>query len=187
MQTPPYVPGGSAARYVPPSDEFLAGRHKPRFPMWLKVLALLGALASIVSVVALMASPDSDPVAGPVGTFSSARTVTSEPAPPAKPVQQQTTTAPAATKALPPAPATISGGVWEVPSEVKPGKYKSVAPGQRGEGWACYWARLRDLDGGLNSIAANGNLDAGEQGILTVKKTDKFLELNGDCEWKKVA
>lgn len=80
--------------------------------------------------------------------------------PPAKPVSGQ-----------------LKAGTWEVPGEVKPGTYTTTAEGP------CYWARLKNFDGELSSILANGNLDPDQRGRLTVKKTDKGLELTGDCVW----
>lgn len=71
----------------------------------------------------------------------------------------------------------VPAGTWEVGTEVKPGTYIAEATEY------CYWARLRNFDGDLDSIVANGNLDAGQRGRITVKKSDKGLELNGDCVW----
>jgi hypothetical protein len=94
-------------------------------------------------------------------------------------------TAPAAkTPAKAPAKAeavTVGAGSWEVGSEVKPGTYTTTAQDY------CYWARLKGFDGDLDSIIANGNLDAGQRGRITVKAGDKGLELTGDCTWKRAS
>lgn len=89
--------------------------------------------------------------------------------------------APTTPVAPPPAAkaAGLGAGTWEVPGEVKPGTYTTTAVGH------CYWARLKDFDGELSSIIANANLDDGQRGRLTVKKTDKGLELSGDCIWAR--
>jgi hypothetical protein len=51
--------------------------------------------------------------------------------------------------------ATIDGdGAFRVPQEVKPGTYRTGGDA----GGNCYWARLRNLSGDLESIAANGNV-----------------------------
>jgi hypothetical protein len=77
---------------------------------------------------------------------------------------------------------TIGAGTWEVGTEVKPGTYTATARDH------CYWARLKDFDGDItSSILANGNLDAGQRGRITVKDTDKGLELSGDCRWSVAA
>jgi hypothetical protein len=80
-----------------------------------------------------------------------------------------------------PKPVTVGAGSWEVGTEVKPGTYTATAQDY------CYWARLKAFDGDLNSIITNGNLDAGERGRITVKKSDKGLELSGDCTWKRAS
>lgn len=124
-----------------------------------KTLTALAALA-LLAVGCSLAPSDKDS-----GTFAphNADPTTSQPAakaPPAKPVET-----------------LIKAGSWAVPSEVKPGTYTTVAEG------GCYWARLKDFNGELSSIIANGNLDDGQRGRITVKKTDKGLELTGDCTW----
>lgn len=72
---------------------------------------------------------------------------------------------------------TIGAGTWEVGTEVKPGTYLATAAEN------CYWARLKNFDGDLDSIITNGNLAAAQRGRITIKKTDKGLELSGDCIW----
>lgn len=176
---PPYVPGRYAGPILPPPGTEPA---PPRRGMatWLKAVLIFVPLFVLLMIIVGLAAPDEQPPAAPqvIASVHSepATTGATQPAPPAKPVA----TSARAT------PATISAGTWEVPGEVKPGTYKVTAPGARGEGWACYWARLNDLDASFESINDNGNLDAGERGILVVKKTDKFVELTGDCVWTAV-
>lgn len=89
---------------------------------------------------------------------------------------------PAQTKAAPaaaPAAKGLKAGTWEVGTEVKAGTYTTTADGH------CYWARLKNFDGDLDAIVANGNLDPGQRGRLTVKAADKGLELTGDCIWTR--
>jgi hypothetical protein len=71
-----------------------------------------------------------------------------------------------------------AGAVAAVPDEVKPGTYVSDG----GEG--CYWARLRDLTGGLNSIIANGG-DVGRQRV-TILRSDKGFKTSDCGVWRKV-
>lgn len=82
-------------------------------------------------------------------------------------------------KGKPPAKVTptLGAGTWEVGTEAKAGTWTTIAVGH------CYWARLTAFDGDFDSITANGNLDPGDHGRITVKKTDKGLELSGDCTW----
>jgi hypothetical protein len=77
----------------------------------------------------------------------------------------------------PPAP-TLTDGVYEVGAEIKAGIYKTRAP----EGDDCYWARLADPDG--DNILAN-HVGTGPM-TLRVRSSDKFVELSGGCEWRKV-
>jgi hypothetical protein len=77
-----------------------------------------------------------------------------------------------------PSPVRIGDGIHEVNVDIKPGKYKTSG------GDFCYWARLRDLDGSLNSIAAN-HVGAGLQTVI-VKKTDKAFESRACGTWTKV-
>lgn len=178
---PPYVPGRYAGPIVPPSNTEPTP-PKRGVATWLKVLLIAGPLLVALLVgVALAAAPDVQPAGTRIAVVPSEATTTAAtmPAPPAKPAA--TTAAPA--KA---APVTIAEGTWEVPGEVKPGTYKVTAPGERGDGWACYWARLKDMDGQLDSINDNGNLDAAQRGILVVKKSDRFVDLKGPCVWTAV-
>jgi hypothetical protein len=96
-----------------------------------------------------------------------------------KSLQSAATTTPPAPKPTQPPAATIEQGTWAVPNEVKPGTYVSDG----GEG--CYWARLRDLSGGLNSIIANGG-DVGRQRV-TILRSDKGFETNECGVWRKVS
>lgn len=88
--------------------------------------------------------------------------------------------APTQKPAAKPSTAPVLGeGTWEVPGEVKPGTYTTTADHH------CYWARLSSFDGSFDAIITNGNLDPGARGRLTVKKTDKGLDLRGSCQWKR--
>lgn len=73
-------------------------------------------------------------------------------------------------------------GVLLVPGEVKPGRYRAVVPD---DSYGCYWARLKNLDGGIDSIIDNGNGEPKQRMTITVKKTDKAFETSGCGNWVK--
>lgn len=78
-------------------------------------------------------------------------------------------------------PNTWSSGVYEVDKDIPPGKYRTKIDGS--DDSPCYYARLRDLDGGTNSIIKNDNISG--PGILVISKADAYIELSGACEWEK--
>jgi hypothetical protein len=79
--------------------------------------------------------------------------------------------------------ASFGEGTFEVGTDIKPGKYRTTVPA---DALICYWARLKDLDGELGSIRANGNLRPGGKGLVVVKKSDAAVEFRGDCTWTAV-
>jgi hypothetical protein len=70
------------------------------------------------------------------------------------------------------------GGTYQVGSDVQAGTYKADPGG------SCYWARLRDLTGGVNSILANG-LPNGPTSV-TILSSDIAFESDGCGTWTKV-
>lgn len=72
---------------------------------------------------------------------------------------------------------SIGEGTWAVGANVAPGTYK--APGGSG----CYWARLRNFVGGIDSIIANDN--ASGQVVVTIAATDKGFQQHGCGTFKK--
>jgi hypothetical protein len=76
-----------------------------------------------------------------------------------------------------------SAGSWKVGTEVKVGTYVTHVPEDSLIG--CYWARLRDFDGDVNSIISNDIIAPGGRGRFVVKKTDHGVELTGDCVWTR--
>jgi hypothetical protein len=85
------------------------------------------------------------------------------------------------TPASPAAPAapvdSVSAGTYEVGDQIQPGTYST------GGGSFCYWARLKAADGELDSIIANSIVQG--PGTMTIKSSDKYVELSGDCTWTK--
>ncbi len=70
----------------------------------------------------------------------------------------------------------LSAGTYLVGTDIPPGLYR----GQVGQGFAdsCYWARLQNLAGGVDSILANDNADG--QFYIQVIAGDKALETSCD-------
>lgn len=80
--------------------------------------------------------------------------------------------------AAPPEAATTmeEDGTYLVGTDVKPGTYRSSGGG------TCYWARLRDLNGDIDSIIAN---NIGSNPVVTIKKSDKAFETSRCGEWTR--
>lgn len=79
-------------------------------------------------------------------------------------------------------PAGIGDGQHAVGDDIKPGTYTTTVGD---DSFGCYWARVKNFDGELDSIISNGNLAAGAKGRVVVKKTDGGIEFNGGCTWVK--
>ena len=73
--------------------------------------------------------------------------------------------------------AQITDGTWAVGSNIAPGTYKTSG------GSTCYWARLKNFTGALDSILANDNTSG--RAVVTIKATDKGFTSNGCGTWKK--
>lgn len=140
-----------------------------------RTLVILGAvLAGLVVLVGCLAliftshkgdKPQAQPSQIATATHAPSRAVKAQP-PVAKPTA-----------------VTVRDGKWEVPGEVKPGTYTTTA---NADGAGCYWGRLHDFDGGMNSTIANDILAPGAHGRVTIKATDKGIEFSGGCVWAKV-
>lgn len=136
---------------------------RKRRRIWPWIVVPLALAFCVVSAAWAIAS--NEPTQGPDTPHLDA----TEAAPAAKPASKKATGA------------TITGGTWTVPDEVKPGTYTTTADG------TCGWARLKSFDGDLDAIVANGYIKDGQRGRLVVKKTDKGLQLIGDCAWTRAA
>ena len=77
----------------------------------------------------------------------------------------------------------VADGTYRVGTEVKTGRYKTKVPADE----YCYWERLKDTDGDLDSIIANGNVDEKVTTYVTIKKTDKYFSTDGCGAWQKVS
>lgn len=92
--------------------------------------------------------------------------------------QYQVVTAPAA-PAQPVYPlASVTEGTYLVGSEITAGRWVTEGADY------CYYARLRNLDGTLGAIIANGNT-AGHT-TIQVSAKDAALEVKGTCTFHKV-
>lgn len=113
----------------------------------------------------LAGAPTEEP--GPTGTPEP--TETPEPTATPRPTATQEPTAT-------PDPNFLAAGTYLVAEEIQPGLYV----GNAGEGFfgSCYWARLADLTGSLDSLLANDN--ANGQYYVQVLESDEALET--DCD-----
>lgn len=98
------------------------------------------------------------------------------------PVQPNPPAGTAQARKAAPKVATVGDGQHAVGEDIKPGTYTTVV-GE--DSFGCYWARVNDFEGELQSIIANGNLDPGAKGRIVVKKSDAGVEFKGGCEWKR--
>ncbi|HEY2222487.1 hypothetical protein [Actinomycetospora sp.] len=73
--------------------------------------------------------------------------------------------------------ATFSAGTYEVGTEIKPGTYKTTGSS------FCYFERLKDLNGDLDSIVTNEIVNG--QGSMKVASSDKYVKFDGSCTWTK--
>lgn len=65
-------------------------------------------------------------------------------------------------------------GIYLVGENIAPGTYRN------GNEDGCYWARLRDTKGDLDSIIANG---VGPNQVITIAKTDRAIQVRGCGGW----
>ena len=82
----------------------------------------------------------------------------------------------------PVAESTMGEGTYQIGVDAKPGRYKTQVPQDSGN---CYWARMKDDRGGLDSIIANDNVNAGARVSITVKQGE-FFNSNGCGTWTMV-
>lgn len=73
-------------------------------------------------------------------------------------------------------------GTYQIGVDAQAGRYKTIVPD---DSVGCYWERLKDDKGGLNSIIANDNVNPGGRASVTLKKGE-FFNSHGCGTWKKV-
>jgi hypothetical protein len=74
--------------------------------------------------------------------------------------------------------ATFSNGTYQVGTDIQPGTYRTREGSPN-----CYYERLRNFTGGLNSILANANTYA--PAIVTIRATDAGFNSQGCATWTK--
>jgi hypothetical protein len=71
---------------------------------------------------------------------------------------------------------SFGDGTYQVGTDIQPGTYRT-----RDGSLNCYWERLKDFNGDLNSILANGNTSA--PAIVTIERTDAGFNSQGCGTW----
>jgi hypothetical protein len=91
--------------------------------------------------------------------------------------------APSPKKTTEPEPeSTMEEGTYEIGVDAKPGRYKTRVPEDSS---GCYWEKLKDDSGGLDSVIANGEVNAGGRVSITLKRGEFFMA--EDCgTWIRV-
>jgi len=74
--------------------------------------------------------------------------------------------------------ASVGNGTWAVPSQLTPSRWQSSG------GTGCYWARLRNFEGGVNSIAANDNTDG--PAVVDIQGSDAAFNTVRCGTWTRV-
>jgi hypothetical protein len=114
--------------------------------------------------------------AEPNATVTATETAEAKPAPTAS-------KAPTTRNATEPkAESTMAEGTYEIGVDAKPGRYKTRVPEDSS---GCYWERLKDDRGGLDSVIANGIVNAGGRVSITVKRGE-FLNSEDCGTWTMV-
>lgn len=80
-------------------------------------------------------------------------------------------------------PGTFTDGTYVVGEEIQPGTYKTAGPDANSMVPLCYWARLSNLEGDLDSIIANDNIQG--QTTIVIKASDKAIRFDNGCTWTK--
>jgi hypothetical protein len=75
----------------------------------------------------------------------------------------------------------IQPGAHVVGRDIQPGDYRTEGPAGS---TACYWARLSDTTGAIESVLANGNIRGAT--TVTILATDGAFETTRCKEWVKV-
>jgi len=141
-------------------------------PIWKRWWFWVGVVV-VLLVIGVVAGGNSDS-----SNEAASSSPTTEPTEEPSPTEAATPT-PELTEAPSPEPKIpmIEDGTWLVPDEVKPGIYRALTPSDN-----CYWERVKNFTGGLNSIIANGNAVGGPM-LIEIAKTDKGFTSDGCGPW----
>jgi hypothetical protein len=149
-------------------------------PPWLIPVIIVGAMIALccvgglVAVVINASGSDDEPEAVATDDTREEPPAASEPSQEAEPAAEETQDSQTE---------SFGDGVWEIDTELDPGTYVTVAPE---DGFGCYWARLSGFSGDFEEIIANGNLEVGARGRVTIEEGDAGIELSGGCEWANI-
>lgn len=161
LPVPPEPPGISPG---PPSSD----------PPWKRWWFWVIAGVVVLGIVGLVTQGGGGQTASSPSPIESPTAAQSSPAP--LPTATATASSPTPSHSPKPLGPTIGDGTWVVGKEVKPGTYRLTEP--RG---GCYWERMKNFGGGLNSIIANGNaIRGGGPIIVTIEKNDAGFK-SQDC------
>jgi hypothetical protein len=156
-------------------------------------LQIIGAaVGGLVLGIGIGASAASTTTSAPVAAPPLTQTVTVTATPTVFPsatvsLPSATFAPPAPTEVVTPTPVplqTLTPGTYEVGTGVgqaAPGKYKSNGPDSSNFA-GCYYARLKNNDGGLSDII-NNNISQGPS-VFTIKPSDGYVEISG-CTFTK--
>jgi hypothetical protein len=76
---------------------------------------------------------------------------------------------------------TFGDGTWIVGEDIQPGSYRTTVPE---DSIGCYWARLGNLTGDLDSILANDNIEPGSRVNVTIDVGDAGFTANRCGNWE---
>jgi hypothetical protein len=167
--------------YTPPPSP-IPTRNTP----WYKRLWVVGVIAALVGIGigAASASGSSKKAAAKPGPTVTATVVSTAPAPPAatktlRPTIIKTiatrTRVRTETFTPPPKPA-FSDGTYKVGRDINAGEYRSAG------GADCYYQRMNDLSGSLDSIIVNDNFSGSS---LVHVNNGEYFEVAGGCDWRR--
>lgn len=171
---PQFPPGGP-----PPMQPGIPPKKRRR---WVPFVAYPGVfLVGVVIGASGGSGTDTSAANSPQATATTTVTASAQPGQKVT-VPGPTKTVPGPVKTVtapPPAPAGVMAddGIYLVGTDIKPGTYRNGPEGD------CYWARLRNTNGDLDSIIANNN---GGNQVVTIKRTDKAFETSNCGTWRKV-
>lgn len=152
-------------------------------------LAIVGAIAGSGGTTTTREVVRTVTVAAAAGDPSAVQQVVTETVP-ADPVTETVTRTvqKVVVRKVPVAPPGPSGsidgtGVFLVGKDIRPGTYRSRPAAD--SGGSCYWARLKDAKGDLDSILANDN-EAGSF-VVAIAPTDYAFETSGCETYRRIA
>ena len=181
--TPPEPPrpGVPPPWLAPPATQGNPAKANLRSRWWFLAAVAVVALLLGAGIGSAGSSTDANAKASPAVTRTATATATET-------ATLQVTTTPTrviATRTVqvrvtytPPPVDETSDGQYLVGREIKPGLWHTAG------GDACYYERLRDLNGGIDSIITNDNITGPT--TINVRSTDMAVSFAGDCVWSRI-